>query len=325
MRADRLLSMLMLLQVHGQIKAAELAERLEISQRTVYRDVEALSAAGVPIYTERGPGGGINLLESYRTTLNGLHENEVQALIGFGDSELLSDLGIDQAYKSARLKLLATLPTTLQGEAQRVQHHLYLDPAAWFQLPDPLPHLHLVQEAVWNARRLRMRYRTSGGSWIQVLIDPYGLVAKAGVWYVVGATFGRVRVYRVSRIEDSGLAQSRFEFPEAFDLKAFWEDWCASFEGRMNRFEVVVRVAPEAAQQLVELFGEAVYRRLAQSPLVDPAGHTEMTISFSSHEEAATQLLGLGTGVEVVTPLALRRSLRQRALQISELYSDASA
>ncbi len=321
MRADRLLSMLLLLQIHGRLTAAELADRLEVSERTIYRDMDALSAAGVPIYAERGPSGGLSLLESYRTTLNGLHQDEVRALFALTVSGLLGDLGIDESSESARLKVLASLPSPLQREAQRVQKRLYLDPAAWFQASDSAPCLDVVQEAVWNDRRLRMKFHTRGGSLIKLVIDPYGMVAKAGVWYVVGASFGQVRVYRVSRIEEAALAEGTFEWPEDFDLHAFWETWRDSFEASKNRFDVTVRVAPGAATKLVEYMGEDVYRRLAEAPLTGNPTRSQINLSFSSLEDAAHQLLGFGPAVEVIAPPELRDYLRFQALRIADLYA----
>lgn len=319
MRADRLLSLLMMLQVHGRMTAAELADRLEVSTRTIYRDLDALSTAGVPVYTERGPGGGVSLLEQYRTRLTGLKEEEVRALFTLTVSGLLADLGAEEAAERARLKLQAALPAPFREDAQRVQERLLLDPAGWFRPPEPVPHLSLLQEAVWRSRRVRMRYRLREGAWVRRLVDPYGLVAKAGVWYVVGAMYGATRVYRVSRIGDASLTESTFRRPESFDLAAFWRQWCARFEEQMGRYEVTLRVPPGGEKLLVDAFGEGVYRLLAETE-PDEDGRVTLCLPFPSATDAARELLGLGTAVEVVDPPDLRRRMARTAAAVAAFY-----
>ncbi len=321
MRADRLLSLLMMLQVHGRMTAAELAERLEVSPRTIYRDLDALSSAGVPVYTERGPGGGVSLLEQYRTRLTGLKEEEVRALFTLTVSGLLADLGAEEAAERARLKLQAALPAPFREDAQRVQERLLLDAAGWFRPPEPTPHLSLLQEAVWSSRRVRMRYRLREGAWVRRLVDPYGLVAKAGVWYMVGAMYGAIRVYRVSRMGDASLTESTFRRPEEFDLTAFWRQWCARFEDQMGRYEVTVRVPPGAETELVDAFGEGVYHLLNGSE-PDEDGRVKLCLTFPSAEDAARELLGLGTAVEVVEPPNLRRRMARKATAVAEFYEE---
>lgn len=321
MRADRLLSMLMMLQIHGRMTAAELAERLEVSTRTIYRDLDALSTAGVPVYTERGPGGGVSLLEQYRTRLTGLKEEEVRALFTLTVSGLLADLGAEEAAERARLKLQAALPAPFREDAQRVQERLLLDPSGWFRPPEPVPYLSLLQEAVWSSRRVRMRYRLRDGAWVRRLVDPYGLVAKAGVWYVVGAMYGATRVYRVSRIGDAVLTESTFRRPEEFDLAAFWRQWSARFEEQMGRYEVTVRVPPGAERLVVDAFGEGVYHLLADAE-PDEDGRVTICLPFPSAHDAARELLGLGTAVEVVDPPELRKKIVTKAAAVAVFYDE---
>ncbi|HEX6386024.1 MAG TPA: YafY family protein, partial [Anaerolineae bacterium] len=225
MRADRLISILMLLQANGRMTAQELADRLEVSTRTIYRDLDALSTSGVPVYAERGPSGGCALLDSYRTNLTGLTDKEVEALFMFTVPGLLADLGADKASEAAMWKLTASLPAPFRQDAQRVQERLHLDPAGWFQAEEPVPYLSAVQEALWQEHRLRMVYRRGDGHWVKRLVEPYGLVAKTSVWYMVAASYGQPQVYRVSRIQEAELTDSRFERPQDFDLDAYWQAW----------------------------------------------------------------------------------------------------
>lgn len=322
MRADRLISLLMLLQTNGRMTADELAERLEVSTRTIYRDLDALSVSGVPVYAERGPNGGCMLMESYRTNLTGLNEKEVQALFMFTVPGLLADLGADKASEAAMLKLMASLPAPFQQDATFVQQRLHLDPAAWFQSDEEVPYLSLVQTAVWENKRLRMNYRRGDGQWVKRLIDPYGLVAKASVWYVVGGMYNSmIQVYRVSRIMDAELTGSQFERPQDFNLATYWQTWRDQFEARQNSLTVTLRVPPKSGPLLALLFGEGIVNSLlASSPPEDATGYATISLTFDSVETACRQLLGLGTAVEVIAPQELRQMLYEQAIQAAGQY-----
>lgn len=312
----------MLLQTNGRMTADDLAERLEVSPRTIYRDLDALSSAGVPVYAERGPNGGCMLMESYRTNLTGLNEKEVQALFMFTVPGLLADLGADKASEAAMLKLMASLPAPFQQDAVFVQERLHLDPAAWFQSEEEVPFLSLVQTAVWQNKRLRMNYRRGDGQWVKRLIDPYGLVAKASVWYMVGGMRNAtIQVYRVSRIMDAELTGSQFERPQDFDLATYWQTWRDQFEARQDRFTVTLRVPPKSGPLLALVFGESIVNSLlAASPSEDAAGYATISLTFDSIETACRQLLGLGTAVEVITPPELRQHLFEQAQQAVKQY-----
>lgn len=326
MRADRLISLLMLLQANGRMTADDLAERLEVSTRTIYRDLDALSISGVPVYAERGPNGGCMLMESYRTNLTGLNEKEVQALFMFTVPGLLADLGADKASEAAMLKLMASLPAPFQQDATFVQQRLHLDPAAWFQSDEEVPYLPLVQTAVWENKRLRMNYRRGDGQWVKRLIDPYGLVAKASVWYVVGGMYNAmIQVYRVSRIMDAELTGSQFERPKDFDLAAYWQTWRDQFEARQNSLTVTLRVPPHSGPLLALVFGEGIVNLLlAASPTEDAAGYATISLTFDTIETACRQLLGLGTAVEVIAPQELRQMLHEQASLTAEQYNSPS-
>ncbi len=321
MRADRLISLLMLLQINGQMTAQELADRLEVSPRTIYRDLDALSGAGVPVYAERGPQGGCRLLESYRTNLTGLKEGEVRAMFMLTVPGLLADLGADQAAEAALLKLSAALPARFQQDAARVRRRLHLDPAGWFQMEEPVPFLPILQQAVWEDRRVRMTYRRGDGTHVERVIEPYGLVAKAGIWYVVARSFEWVQVFRVSRIQEAEPVDSTFPRPDDFDLADHWRQWCDSFERTMERYQVTLRVPPAGGPLLVKAFGEGMHGLLAQAGNEASSNNLLLELTFSSAEDACRKLLGLGDGVEVLAPHELRQLLHDRAAIVAGLYA----
>ncbi len=307
----------MLLQTKGQMTAQSLADRLEVSTRTIYRDLDALSGAGVPVYAERGPAGGCMLLESYRSNLTGLKEDEVRALFMFTVPGLLADLGVDKASEAAILKLTAALPAPFQQDVERVRERIYLDAAAWFQPDEPTPHLSLIQQAVWEQQRVRMTYRRADGQWLQRLVAPIGLVAKAGVWYVVAGTY-RHLVYRISRILEASLTGEQFERPSEFNLSDYWTNWCQRFERHMDRYEVTVRVPPAGVPLLVQVMGEGMYPLLENAP--EENGRLLLPLTFENEAAACRQLLGLGTAVEVIVPHSLREKMAKTAVDVLKIY-----
>src|SRR3954447_10877315 len=260
MRADRLVAMLMLLQARGRMTARDLAEELEVSERTVYRDVDALSIAGVPIYAERGPGGGCALLDGYRTNLTGLNEAEVRALFLQNAPAPLSDLGLGKAVNAAMLKLSAALPAAHRQDVELMRQRIHLDSAEWFRHEEPVPYLPMIQEAVWQECRVDMVYRRADGQQSRQYVEPYGLVAKASIWYFVGSSAAQshvygvsrvktarkqLRTYRVSRVLSAELTQEHFERPSGFDLPSYWAEWSREFEKSLPSYPVNVRVSPD--------------------------------------------------------------------------------
>ncbi len=321
MRADRLISLLMLLQTNGRMTAEELSERLEVSTRTIYRDLDALSISGVPVYAERGPQGGCMLMESYRTNLTGLNEEEVKALFMFSVPGLLAELGADKASEAAMLKLTASLPAPFQKDAQRIQERLLLDPAGWFQSDESVPHLPLLQEAVWNDRRVRIQYRRSDGQWIKRLIEPYGLVAKANIWYVVCGSYGSFIVYRVSRIMEATLSDTTFVRPSDFNLADGWQAWRDNFEANQTHFPVQLRILPGHETEVTQYFGDSIIPLIEKANPEDTTGAVTITLTFESEQAACHRLIGLGTAVEVVFPDSLREEISRTALKLAQLYS----
>ncbi len=320
MRADRLLSILMLLQSAGRKTAAELAAELEVSERTIYRDVTALGIAGVPVYTEPGPGGGISLIESYRSDLTGLTTEEVRALFMLSVPSPLLDLGYDQKLKGAMRKLSAALPATLRGHEQGVRQRIYVDNDSWEKPGKALPHLLTVQQAVWEDRVLDIQYRSLLGSRVGPLaaqIRPLGLVAKAGVWYVVGEDADHFMVLPVERLLQAGMGEQRFERDRDFDLVAFWRRWCAENEDSRLSFCATVRVDAELLPLLAGVLGQAVG---GDSGEIGFGGKVCLQLWFASFEEARGRILSYGGAVEVVEPQPLRQSIADYARQILNLY-----
>jgi predicted DNA-binding transcriptional regulator YafY len=289
-RATRLVSLLLLLQTRGQLTAADLADRLEVSVRTVHRDVESLAAAGVPVEAVRGPAGGYRLAGGYRTRLTGLTGDEAEALFAAGLTGPVAELGLGGELAAARLKLLAALPSELQERATRAQRLFHLDARGWFRAEDSVPHLPALAAAVWRGCRLRIRYRERG-SVVQRTIDPLGLVLKAGAWYLVAHRVAGMRVYRVSRVVSVRPLEETCERPAGFDLPAYWNEWSRSFEENLPRVEVTVRGA-----------------------------RGERVMVFESLDRARRDLLRYGADLEVIEPVELRERIAATARGVAELY-----
>ncbi|MBL8057706.1 MAG: WYL domain-containing protein [Anaerolineales bacterium] len=328
MRADRLLSLLMLLQTRGRLTARELAERLEVSERTIYRDLEALSAAGVPVFADRGPGGGCGLLDGYRTTLTGLTEAEARALFMVSLPASLGALGVSQDLRSALLKLTAALPPGRRAAEAETRQRLHIDASWWFQPAGPAPCLPALHAAVWQDQRLRLTVRGWGGPAAAPLtaeVEPYGLAAKAGVWHLVYARAPfpapRLHVDAAADILAAEPTGTRFERPAAFDLAEFWRQWCEDVEHSRPRFVVRARVAPEVWPRLSLYLGEGRPVAIAAEGPADAAGWTPAQLTFEHFEEARARLLGLGGAIEVRGPEALRRSLADFAAQALAVYA----
>jgi len=319
MRADRLLALLMLLQTRGRMNASQLARELEVCERTIYRDIVALSTAGVPIYAETGPDGGYQLLDSYRTNLTGLSEGEARALFMLNMPGALSKLGFSQELKAAMLKLTAALPEARRRDEERVRQRYFIDTGWESQAEEPLPHLQTLQQAVWEDRQLAITYIPIFSVQIERVVDPYGLAARAGFWYLVFAHHGRVRARRVSDLLDARLCPEKFERPVDFDLGEFWQSWCAEEEQNTLRYPVTVRVLPRALPAVIRRFGDRVRQQLLDTP-EDDDGSRMLTLYFRWIDEARERLLPFGSGVEVLEPYALRASIADIAKQTARLY-----
>jgi predicted DNA-binding transcriptional regulator YafY len=308
MRASRLVSLLLLLQNRGQLTAAELARELEVSERTVYRDVEALAVAGVPIYTERGPHGGVRLVEGYRTRLTGMTQDEARALFLSGLPGPAAELGLGTVMIAARLKVLAALPTELRARATRLVERFYLDAAAWFRPDDAVPHLPVLAEAVWESRAVLISYVYDRGDEVtERVLEPLGLVLKAGTWYVVARRDGEIRTYRASRIQSLQLRDEHFERPDGFDLAAYWLESSAAWEREVPRLQVDVRVDPAFLDDLADQIGAEAFAGAEALDADDPDGWARLRLRLTYPGDAPGRLLGLGSHLEVLAPPQTRQ------------------
>ena len=322
MRADRLLSLLMLLQTRGQMSARDLADELEVSERTIYRDITALSASGIPVYASRGPGGGVRLIEEYRTTLTGLTPGETRALFMMNIPAPLTQLGMDEKFKGALLKLSASLPDTRRAEEERTRQRILLDSSWWFQSEQDVPCLQTIQQALWQDRCLHIKVRWEFfNTEFEQEAEPYGLVAKANIWYLVHGRGGTPHVTRVSQIVEAEITSGNFTRPPEFQLEAFWKNWCREYESQPP-FCARVRVAPEAIPMLAEYVGDRARGQLPRSHNPDDDGWVTLDLPFESFVAARSRLLGLGRAVEVLEPETLRKSLIDFAEQIVRFYKN---
>lgn len=317
MRASRLLSLQMLLETRGRMSAQALAAELEVSVRTLHRDVDQLSAAGVPIYAERGRHGGFALLPGWKTTLTGLTPAEAQAVFLSGLPGPASDLGLGGEVEAARLKLLTALPAAWREDAQRVSHRLHVDPVDWYRESDATPHLHAVAAAVWGGRQIAMRYESWAGT-AQRTVAPLGLVLKAGVWYLVALTAGArasvghrrsgaagegetgPRTYRVSNIQSVQPLDAPVRRPARFDLPAYWADSTRRFQDGLYTGAAELLATPEGLKGLAAI-SSAVARVVAAAPPSHRRdGRVALTIPIESVVHATGQLLRHSPAVEVL-------------------------
>lgn len=324
MRASRLLSILMLLQSRGRLSAQVLAQELEVSVRTIYRDIDELSASGVPVWADLGRLGGFQLKPGWRTQLDGLTAPEAQAMFLGGLPGPAAQLGLGEAMASAQLKLLAALPDGWREDARRVSSRFHLDPLDWYRGSPPADHLGDVAQAVWSERRILVRYESWTGV-VERRLEPLGLVLKAGVWYLAAtsatATSKAPRAYRLSNVLELTLTDERFARPKAFDLARYWTESTQRFEAELYRDEATLRVSARGLK-ILKSFSPAV-AEAAQASMsgADGEGWVQVRVPIESIEHAADQFLRLGADAQVLKPSALRRRIAGNARRIAALYA----
>ncbi|MFC4016966.1 helix-turn-helix transcriptional regulator [Micromonospora sp. GCM10011542] len=323
MRASRLLSLLLLIQSHGRLTAAQLAERLEVTPRTIYRDVESLHAAGIPLYGEAGHAGGYRLVDGWRTRLTGLTTEEADRLFLAGLPGPADELGYGDVVAALRLKLHAALPAPLADRATQLQQRFHLDTPGWYADGDTSPELTRTAEAVWRQRRVEVAYRSWSGEVATRVLEPYGLVLKGGRWYVVADRPGRgaPATYRVNQILALTPLDEEFERPADFDLPAWWRAHVVEFRARLHRDEATVRLSPAGRQRLREIGSDPVVAAVdASAGPPDARGWVTAVLPIESLTHAHGDLLRLGAEVEVLTPPALRERLAATAAELAALY-----
>ncbi|MGP1674111.1 MAG: helix-turn-helix transcriptional regulator [Candidatus Limnocylindrales bacterium] len=321
MRAARLVNLLLLLQSRGGQTASELARELEVSVRTIHRDVEELSAAGVPIFAERGPLGGIRLVDGYRTRLTGMTAQEAEALFLAGLPGPAAQLGLGTVVAAAQLKVMAALPPELRSRASRLVERFHLDPAGWFQASEAVPHLSTLASAVWEGHLVRIAYQRGDGT-TERTIGPLGLVLKGGIWYIIASTDGQVRTYRASRVRDAEVLDARFDRPESFDLASHWAESSAAYERAADAVTVEVRVLEGRLERLVSAVGQAAVDAAERLDGTDLDGWLHLRLTLSWPDEVPGRLLSVGSGLEVLEPVAIRAEVIAMAERVLVRYRD---
>jgi predicted DNA-binding transcriptional regulator YafY len=314
MRADRLLSIVLLLQSHQRLTARDLAGRLEVSERTILRDMEALTVAGVPVVADRGAAGGWRLIDGYQTKLTGLTPSEIRSLFFARPQRLMSDLGLKQEADTALLKLQAALPERARRDADFARRLLYLDPRGWRDPGDAIPALPVLLAALWNGRRVRFTYHRQLSAPAERVIDPLGLVAKGSTWYLVAQSEGEPRTYRVSRIADPTILEEPAAAVSGFDLASYWDRSAADFRERLPRYYATFLADPPV-MRWVRYRG---WRLEEETPEGD---RIRIRLRFDIAEEARQFALSFGAAIEVVEPADLRESVIAAAKEILSRYA----
>ena len=315
MRASRLLSILILLQLRTRLTAEELAAEFEVSVRTIYRDVDALAAAGVPVFGDRGPGGGFQLVDGYKTRLTGLAGDEAGAMLMIGLPEQAREMGFGDAATRARNKLLAALPKAGSDEASRIAGRFHLDTIDWYRSARPVPFLTAIARAVLDRRRLRMTYE----SWTAVrdwTVEPLGLVLKAGTWYLVAHGVGKRRIFTVADVKACRTLEQSFDEPAGFDLPNWWSEQLRQFEARLRPGMAKLRASPLGLRRL-RLLGAFAAEAVDAAGPAAADGWCAIDLPLETIEAAAPMLLGIGPEIEVLEPAELRVEVGRQARAVA--------
>ncbi|WP_421929169.1 helix-turn-helix transcriptional regulator [Neoaquamicrobium sediminum] len=317
MRASRLLSILITLQAKGHVTAQALADDCEVSLRTIYRDVDALSAAGIPIYSVQGSNGGYRLLDGYRVRLNGLSSAEAEALFLAGLTRQAADLGLGAVAASARAKLVAALPETMRSGVMKSRFHF--DAPAWFVEPETLDHLPAIAEAVRNQHPICMHYQSKKTD-NERRVEPLGIVLKGGVWYLIARVHGDVRTFRVSRIRQMSVLGESFEYPTAFNLEAYWVESIRRYEVDLHPNRAKILLSPWGLDMMEELLPPYVRNGAVISEEADARGWRQVSLSVGSMAHAAMDILRFGKEAEVIGPPELRAEMANVVGALAKVY-----
>jgi predicted DNA-binding transcriptional regulator YafY len=309
MRADRLLSIIMLLQARGRMTTRRLAEELGVSRRTILRDIDALSLAGVPVYAEGGHGGGIALDENYRTTLTGLQDREVRALFVAQHAQVLDEVGLGEAAKSTLLKLLAVLPASQQPSVEHIRQRLLIDSAWWWRDTQPPPFWDQLQQAVYDDRCIQAVYERHDGETIERMLEPYSLIAKSSLWYLLAQHQGELHTYRVARFQRITLLDTHFQRRKDFDLATYWQTHLQEFKEAIAGYRFTLRLPPDRLSFVRRLIPGRYH--VLDTP--DATGWLTVQFDLESPDLARMLVFGLGQPVEIVEPLELKEAVLRAA------------
>jgi predicted DNA-binding transcriptional regulator YafY len=315
LRADRLMAIVLILQRHGMQSAPQLAERLEVSERTILRDMDALSASGVPVYAERGANGGFRLAEGYRVDLTGMKSPEVRTLFLRGLDGVLSDLGWDLDAEAARDKIVSAVSAEHKASVEEVSQRIYVDETRWFGKSSASPFLRPIQEAIWETLRIHLTHEKSNGQVSVRVVSPLALVAKAGVWYLIAERDTALRVYRVNRITKVEILSERFERPKGFDLRTFWNTWTKQFMENLPRYQAVLWVENDALDRFIKQTSFPTQQVNAHAP----EGYTAVRVTYETLEMARATVLEYSYKVYVASPKELLVAVIERARQVLEM------
>lgn len=319
MRADRLLSILLLLQSKGRMTANSLATRLEVSERTILRDMDALSGAGVPVIAERGARGGWRLMDGYQTKLTGLTSAEIQTLFLGRPPKVLADLGLTDAAEAAWIKLQAALPVEVRAKAEFVRQRILIDPRGWRDAGDSITPLPVVLDSLWRQRRLKFVYERSSEPGYERVVDPLGLVARGSAWYLIAAKHTDIRTYRVSRIRDATVLEDPSNRPPEFDLATHWEKSSTAFRDQLPAHHATYLVDPSIMNWIRWYRGS----RMQAEPT--DGGRIRVRVRFDAQHEAVMFALSFGTHAELIEPPELREQIAAAAVATAALYSTAGS
>src|SRR5215470_11162842 len=322
MRASRLVSIVLLLQARGRLTAAELAGILEVSVRTIYRDVGALHAAGIPLYGDAGPAGGYQLLDGYRTRLTGLTPPEAEALALAGIPGPAAELGLGAVLAAAQLKLDAALPAEMRARAALVRERFHLDAPGWYYDGDSVPHLSMVADTVWKQQRIEIRYRRwRAPTDVTRSLDPHGIVLKAGKWYLVARDHRGMRTYRVNQILSLAVLAEHFERAEDFDLADYWAAGITKFRAVLHQGKATIRLSPAGRDRAAVLYNAETIRALrATASPPDQDGWVRAVVPIESIENAKSEFLRLGADVEIIEPAELRAQISVVTRSLAAIY-----
>jgi predicted DNA-binding transcriptional regulator YafY len=321
MRASRLLCLLLLLQSRGRMTAQQLADALEVSVRTVYRDAEALSAAGIPLYGDAGHAGGYQLLEGYRTRLTGLTTAEAKALFLSGLPGPAAELGLGSVLAAATLKLRAALPASVREHADRLAERFYLDAPGWYRRPEDVPHLPIVATAVWDRQVIQVTYRRwKEPTEVTRRLEPHGLVLKAGVWYVVARSDGEMRTYRIDQIVAATVCGCDFAAEPGFDLVRHWQSYLAEFHRQLYTGHAIIRLSAEGVRRTREVLSAAAVAAVETTGAVEADGWVRARVPIESADNALADFLRLGADIEILEPAELREQATSAIRAMAAIY-----
>lgn len=315
MRADRLISILMLLQIHKKLTASELSKRLEVSVRTIYRDIDTLSGIGVPIVADKGINGGIKLIGDYKTSITGINKNELFSLFLPTGDKILEDLGKEKLKDSTILKILGDSSSDELKEFENLQNYIYVDMNTWNE-PSTILNtdiLSVLQNAIWNSNTLKILYRKKDEV-KEIELNPLGLVCKRGTWYLVAINNELIKTYKVTSIESALLTPNTFTRPDNFNLKSYWIDSTKSFKSLIPKFTFTFKINPKILNNIKER------QFITISEIVEKDDNTYLIIKFDSLWQGVEFAFGYGKSIEIVEPIEAISEIRKKAEEVLQLY-----